>query len=61
MKTELTDRELRTMRAALRFWQMQRERDRPGRLVAVASNDGEDEALKFHEIDELHDRLEETD
>lgn len=53
----LTDREIATLQAAVRFWQMARERDIPGSLQHKASRGGLLEPLKFHELDELHEKI----
>ena len=53
----MKDRELNTVLAALRLWQMQRERDITGGLAVIASNGHTQEPLNSDEIDALCERL----
>lgn len=53
----MNDREHATVLAALRLWQMQRERDIPGSLMEVATDGHTLEPLTDDEIDALCERL----
>lgn len=53
----MDERETNTVLAALRLWQMQRERDLPGGLVEVATNGHTQEPLTDDEIDALCERI----
>lgn len=54
---KLSDQELNTVLAALRLWQMQRERDIPGSILEIATAGDTVDPLDSDEIDSLCERL----
>lgn len=53
----LSNRQMATMLAALRLWQLQRDRDIPGGLMTIATDGNTLERLDNDEIDVLCERL----
>jgi hypothetical protein len=61
MKIEINERELHTVLAALRFFQMQRDRELGSAIVRIATNDQTVERLSFEETDTLCERINRDD
>ena len=60
MKINVSDRELHTLLAALRFFQIQRDRELAGDFLEIATNGYTCERLSYEEIDALCQRINAT-
>lgn len=60
MKIEVSDQEFHTVLAALRFFQIQREREIPGDFLMLATNGHTIDRLDYDGIDALCERINTT-